>query len=92
MEPQGASSPSLVPKVDSEGNTVPQHSKIEDFKDRHHTSARSSSTGKTPNLNVTNMSTTVSKYAAMLDASTDDEVTAPLELSKRGIHIPTRTR
>ena len=92
MEPQRASSPSLVPKVDAEDVNAPHLPKIEDFQQRYNISAPSSSTGKVHKMNVTNTNITASKYAAMLDASTDDEVTAPLELSKRGIHIPTRTR
>lgn len=92
IESQRASSPSLVPRVDGEGVTVPQDPKIEDIQKRYNMSAPNTSTGTTKNLNVTSMDLTVSKYVAMVDASTDDEVSAPLELSKRGIHIPTRTR
>lgn len=92
IDPQRASSPSTASKANAEDVTLSQSSKIEDFQERYNISTPSNSTGKTHNMNVTNMSTTVSKYAAVLDASTDDEVTAPLELSKRGIHIPTRTR
>ena len=88
-----ASSPSLVPRDNAERSAGSQDPKVEDFQERHNAPALGSGNIKPqdPNANYT-MNASTSKYTVMLDASTDDEVTAPLELSKRGIHIPTRTR
>ena len=87
------SSPSLVPRVDVQRPAGPLDPKAEDSQQRHKTPAPDNSNMKPDTARANDkMSSVASKYMAMLDGSMDEEITGPLELSKRGIHIPTRTR
>ena len=92
--PHKASAPSLLPKNNVVGPvTLPHEIGGDDFQERHDIPNPDDAALQTHETNKqSSMSAKTSTFANMIDTSTDDELTSPPDLSKRGIHIPTRTR